>query len=755
MIKTFPFLSKISLLLIATGLLSYFEANAKVLTLPQADSLKRVLKGKVTPANLAKTQLLLSEHFLLRDGELKSDLDSASTLAEEATRVSVVNNLHQEYVKSLYLRGSILLEKGFRAEGRGMFRKALGFAKLYNLPEEKGDYFEKEGHLIEQDEQHIKQKIQFYQKAILYFAQANAYEKEAPARQMLGDLLIIDNQKEQALKELHSALIAFRKAKIPDTQGVYKLMANVYIQMGKYDNALENSISAVKIAESLKDSSLQMSSIYNTTALVYYYLKQEKPAVAYWEKALVLAKKYQERSYIQMISGNIITAKARINDYKGALKDLIFFEKKYAKDLSDEMIGRIPYLYLNIYIGLREFDKAQPHYQKVWEIFSKLSPEQAYYKFYLNSITRYLIETHQYKKAYPLLLDYEKIAIQEKNYLYLSLAYQNIYKADSALGRLQDAVKHLKLYKVASDSLLNIEKAKQLINLQVKFETEQKDKNIQILQQKTEIQNSIIQNERVLKVNIIVGAVILLLLLVISVSRYRLKQKVNLQLEKKQAEINKQNDLLKKLLNEKEWLLREIHHRVKNNLQVVISLLNAQSAHLNNQDAIVAIQKSQQRMQAISLIHQKLYQTDGLSTIDMRWYIAELISYVKEYSNFKQNITIDYVLEDVILDVSQAVPVGLILNEVINNAIKYAFPHQSNGVIRICLQLDDQNFVHLGVRDNGIGLPDDFLQHTSESLGVNLIYGLAEQIDGNVEIISDNGVKVQIVFPLHKELVNV
>jgi hypothetical protein len=104
---------------------------------------------------------------------------------------------------------------------------------------------------------------------------------------------------------------------------------------------------------------------------------------------------------------------------------------------------------------------------------------------------------------------------------------------------------------------LNIEKAKQLINLQVKFETEQKDKNIQILQQKTEIQNSIIQNERVLKVNIIAGAVILLLLLVISVSRYRLKQKVNLQLEKKQAEINQQNDLLKKLLNEKEWLLRE------------------------------------------------------------------------------------------------------------------------------------------------------------------------------------------------------
>jgi tetratricopeptide (TPR) repeat protein len=234
------------LLLVAIGLLTYFKANAKVLTLAQADSLKRVLKGKVTPLNQVNTLLLLSEHYLLRNGELKSDLDSASTLAEDATRLSVINNLHPKYVKSLYLRGNILLEKGFRKEGKLLFRKAYGFAKLYNLPEQKGDYFEKEGHLIDQEE-HIKQKIKFYQKAILYFAQANAYNKEAPARQMLGDLLIIDNQKEQALKELNAALVAFQKAKIPDTQGVYKLMASIYIQMGKYDNALENSISAVKL----------------------------------------------------------------------------------------------------------------------------------------------------------------------------------------------------------------------------------------------------------------------------------------------------------------------------------------------------------------------------------------------------------------------------------------------------------------------------------------------------------------------------
>jgi hypothetical protein len=98
MMKTFSF-SKICLLLVATGLLTNFQANAKVLTLAQADSLKRVLKGKVTPLNQVNTQLLLSEHYLLRNGELKSDLDSASTLAEDATRMSVINNLHQNMSK--------------------------------------------------------------------------------------------------------------------------------------------------------------------------------------------------------------------------------------------------------------------------------------------------------------------------------------------------------------------------------------------------------------------------------------------------------------------------------------------------------------------------------------------------------------------------------------------------------------------------------------------------------------------------------
>ena len=127
------------------------------------------------------------------------------------------------------------------------------------------------------------------------------------------------------------------------------------------------------------------------------------------------------------------------------------------------------------------------------------------------------------------------------------------------------------------------------------------------------------------------------------------------------------------LLKDKEWLIKEVHHRVKNNLQMVISLLNSQSIYLNDEAAVVAIQESQRRMHAMSLIHQKLYQSENVGVIDMRAYINEFISYLKDIFETGSSIRFEQDVDPIKLDVGQAVPVGLILNEVITNSIKYAF----------------------------------------------------------------------------------
>ena len=145
------------------------------------------------------------------------------------------------------------------------------------------------------------------------------------------------------------------------------------------------------------------------------------------------------------------------------------------------------------------------------------------------------------------------------------------------------------------------------------------------------------------------------------------------------SEIDQKNNVLQKLLNDKEFLIKEIHHRVKNNLQIVMSLLNSQSTTLQSVDAIEAIQKSQHRLYAISLIHQKLYTTNDVKQVEMSNYIKDLVSNFRDTFDIQNRINFELCIDTIYLDETQAVSVGLILNEAITNAIKYGFPEASKG----------------------------------------------------------------------------
>ena len=200
------------------------------------------------------------------------------------------------------------------------------------------------------------------------------------------------------------------------------------------------------------------------------------------------------------------------------------------------------------------------------------------------------------------------------------------------------------------------------------------------------------------------------------------------------------------MLNEKEWLLKEIHHRVKNNLQIVMSLLNSQSAYINNDAALTAIHDSQHRVHAMSLIHQKLYNSENLSTINMRVYIRELVLYLKDSFDAGKRIRFDLNIEPLELDVSQAVPLGLILNEAITNSIKYAFPGNMEGVITISLSNTNLDNYLLTISDNGIGMPVHVKDKKPGSLGMSLMKGLSEDIDGTFSIENNNGTIIKISF---------
>ncbi|HEU0063458.1 MAG TPA: histidine kinase dimerization/phosphoacceptor domain -containing protein, partial [Flavisolibacter sp.] len=254
--------------------------------------------------------------------------------------------------------------------------------------------------------------------------------------------------------------------------------------------------------------------------------------------------------------------------------------------------------------------------------------------------------------------------------------------------------------------------------------------------------------------NWILGGVVLLLVIMgLMVYSSRMKQRINKKLEIQQKEISKQNMSLRHLLNEKDWLMKEIHHRVKNNFHTVISLLGTQSIYLKNEMAKSAIADSQRRVHCMSLIHQKLYQTDNLSMINVRDYIHELIDYLSNSFSISNNIRFTLQIDPLTLDISHCIPIGLILNEAITNSFKYAFPNKKDGTIHISFKNRAKNHLLLTISDNGIGLPTAFNIKKSDSMGMNLMQGLSEDIGGKFIITSQIGTQIKIAFAYDPEVI--
>ncbi|MEQ8961149.1 MAG: PAS domain S-box protein, partial [Coleofasciculus sp. C2-GNP5-27] len=207
-------------------------------------------------------------------------------------------------------------------------------------------------------------------------------------------------------------------------------------------------------------------------------------------------------------------------------------------------------------------------------------------------------------------------------------------------------------------------------------------------------------------------------------------------------------DQLQTSLKEKEVLLKEIHHRVKNNLQIVSSLLQMQSRRTKDEDVALVLQDSQNRIASIALVHEKLYRSENLAQIDFAQYVPDLITHLFDSYNISSSrVRISYQVEDIALAIDTAIPCGLILNEFVSNSIKYSFPENQKGEIKIKFQRNlENNSLILLVQDNGVGIPKSFDIETTTSLGLTLVLGLVDQIDGTLDLNCDSGTEFTITF---------
>ncbi|MBP2046353.1 histidine kinase dimerization/phosphoacceptor domain -containing protein [Methanobacterium aggregans] len=202
---------------------------------------------------------------------------------------------------------------------------------------------------------------------------------------------------------------------------------------------------------------------------------------------------------------------------------------------------------------------------------------------------------------------------------------------------------------------------------------------------------------------------------------------------------------IKASLNEKEALLKEIHHRVKNNMQIISSLLNLQATQVKDESDSDLFKASQDRVRSMALIHAKLYQSDDLSSINFSEYINSLAYSLLSSYDVSSSVKLNMDLEDISLNIETAIPCGLILNELLTNSIKHAFPN-GEGEIFINLKKGEDDKFQLIVGDDGVGFPEDLDFQKTETLGMQLVMSLINQIDGKIEIERNDGSRFKLIF---------
>ena len=314
-------------------------------------------------------------------------------------------------------------------------------------------------------------------------------------------------------------------------------------------------------------------------------------------------------------------------------------------------------------------------------------------------------------------------------------AYEVLSDSYDAMGKKALALQAHKDYKMISDSILNRDMLEKITEKDGLFKKAEQESEIALLNARNDAAAKLLASQRR---TIIIGGIALVLISVLSFFLWQLYNKVK-----------RQNVLISKNLEEKKLLLKEIHHRVKNNLQIISSLLNLQSKNIKDKKVAAAIQEGKTRVRSMALIHQDLYQQENLLGVSVRSYLNKLCREL--FSTYRVNdaqINLDLEIEDIDLEVETLVPLGLILNELITNSIKYAFPNERDGTIGIKLYEADKKLV-LRVADDGVGMNFEEVQK-NKSFGHFLIKTLSKQLQGKYELKGEAGTVFEMVIGKYK-----
>ncbi|GGH64481.1 hypothetical protein GCM10011379_16580 [Filimonas zeae] len=600
-----------------------------------------------------------------------------------------------------------------------------------------------------------------YERALQLFKKTGRIHKQVEIHQRLADMLISTGNIAEARKKLLWLLSVQQFTRAAALADTYRLLATVESSDGNYNIAISNGMQA--LAHGNKDiDPFTASQLNGSLGTWYQVLGENEKSLQYLRAALscFMAGKnpdvhqrfavytvLRQMAHCMVLQGRKIEALYFLDSCNAMLYPETDYARQQiagAKGDCNKALGNYAaaedYYLTSIKLALHN-DRAgniQLEYFQLADLYTRWN------KFNLAAIyiSRFLVMKSD-ASGVSRLRDIEFMR----------------FRADSASGNHFSAIAHFRAYKELHDSIFSAQKSKQIEELRMQYDVAQKEHSITLLKQNETLQEGRLQKAVMERRLISAGLAVILMVLIFMFLDSRKKKRINAVLSQQQQMIFTRNASLQNLINEKERLLEEksqlirekesllveVHHRVKNSLQLVNSLLYSQAVRLKDESAIRAFHDSRHRIQSLSLLHQKLYMSESLQFVNVQSYIGELILYLNDGYNKDDRVRFRIHIADVELPIQQAIPIGLILNEAVTNAVKYAFPQQPEGLIELTFSGNEQGYT-LVLRDNGIGFPPGFDPLRADSFGITLIRGFCDQLEANLQIVSDNGVCITIFF---------
>lgn len=576
------------------------------------------------------------------------------------------------------------------------------------------------------------------------------------------NLLIAERNSSEAARHLREILRSGEPLSRKDSLSTYRFLKDIYMGVEAYPEALDAAISMERILLHTPphdpDYEEHQEEQFGMKALILFQTKHYEEATKAYHDCLSFLKNKQGRRNLHARAGawnNLGLCYLHRNKADSAIYSFqrsLSVWKEYLT--TDKWISRgdsafIDLLYGNIgsaYNQKRAYEKALPLLKRDLETSINTENPDATVNCY-HELSTTFCGLKRYEDAMALLDSASLILAEHNSPKGLRKNLNLRVEALEGLGRNFEALQLFKKLVAFNDSMALIKNEARASVMQVIYEVEEKNHEINTERIRAAEAESEVERQRAFKQSLFIGAGLMLVIVVILFYNIRQRRRRTNLLKEKNEKIEVQKSTIEQALEEKDTLLKEIHHRVKNNLQLISGILELQAVKFDDENIKVVMEEGQSRVRSMALIHEQLYQSEDLGKINFEEYLIKLVNdVVLAFNNENLKVEKEINVNQLSFDVNVAVLLGLIVNELVTNTMKHGFAGRSEGKISISIEEQENGFFVLTIQDNGVGLPEGFRPENVNSLGLRLVKGLSRQLGGDYSFSNGGGTCFKITF---------